>query len=230
MRKPARPAPPPQTRTAVRLEEVRARVGIPSLRAFWTRLVEGQGVGAGWDDPVSYEAVRNYHHNREPTPSYLARVAEVFGFRLEWLVADWGEPTEAEGEFMGQEDPAHPKQLSVGATPGQPRWPFDYHEVARFALIIAWRELAAAEGGPSGKVVEEGVGAWTLTRSGQIFAQLQNAVMEPIRILGLPEPDPKDEAFNDYAVAVAQAIRHYARAHRGRRTDISDTDTPGEKQ
>lgn len=207
MRKPARPAPPPQTGTAERLEKVRARVGIPSLRAFWARLKED------WDDPVSYEAVRNYHHNREPTPSYLARVAEVFGFRLEWLVADRGEPTTAE-QVLIDVDPKHPEQLSCGPMPSRPRWPFDYHEVARFALIMVWRELAAAEGGPSGKVVEKGVGAGILTRSGQLFGEIHNAVMAPIRMLNLPEPDPQDEAFNDYAVAVAQAVRYYARAHR----------------
>ena len=38
--------------------------------------------------------------------------------------------------------------------------------------------------------------------------------MAPIRILDLRDPDLGDEAFNDYAVAVAQAIRYYARAHR----------------
>lgn len=87
MRKPARPAPAPTTGTAKRLEYVRTEVArLPSLRSFWARLLEG------WEGAASYEAVRSYHFNREPPASYLARVAEVFDMRLEWLVTGQGSP------------------------------------------------------------------------------------------------------------------------------------------
>lgn len=70
-----------------RLEDVRALFGIPSLKAFWAQLCEG------WQEKeaVSYEAVRNYHYNRDAPASYLARVSEVFGVSLKWLVTGEGE-------------------------------------------------------------------------------------------------------------------------------------------
>lgn len=74
---------------SARLEKVRAHFDVESKRAFHRRLSDG------WGDSVSYEAVRNYHYDREPPPSYLARVAEVFpDIRIEWLVAGKGEMTE----------------------------------------------------------------------------------------------------------------------------------------
>lgn len=170
----------------------------------------------------SYANVHAYFRGKTKPPlEFIEAAAKELGANPEWIAFEKGWMTErerraaeAEEEILRDADPTHPEQLSIGAMPGRPWWPFDYHEVARFAVIMAWRELVAAEGGPSGKVVEEGVGAGILTRSGQLFAELQNAVMAPIRILGLPQPDLEDEAFNDYAVAVAQAVRYYARAHR----------------
>lgn len=66
--------------------------GIPSLRGFWSRLKEG------WDEPVSYEAVRTYHYDRDPPASYLARVVEVFPelSTIEYLITGKGPRNQAE--------------------------------------------------------------------------------------------------------------------------------------
>jgi hypothetical protein len=80
---PSQPAPQPIGAIARRLERVRTKEGFPTLRAFLSRLKEG------WSGPasaVSYEAVRNYHFDREPPVTYLARVNEVFPqYTLLWL-------------------------------------------------------------------------------------------------------------------------------------------------
>lgn len=94
-RHPARRAPAPKTETAKRLEYVRALSRLPSLRAFHAHLAKN------WqktDGSVSYEAVRNYHYDREPPAQYLARVAAVFGVPLTWLVTGEGQPTTAHDE------------------------------------------------------------------------------------------------------------------------------------
>jgi hypothetical protein len=67
---------------------------MPSLRSFWQRLREG------WDDGVSYEAVRGYHYDREPPAAYLARVAQVFGVRLEWLITGTGPQTNLDAALL----------------------------------------------------------------------------------------------------------------------------------
>ncbi len=95
----AYPSPPPEHPISERLERVRARFRYGSKRAFW------QKVRDGWDKKVSYEAVRTYHHDREPPPSYLARVGEVFGVRLEWLITGKG------GMFAFPEAPGLSKGL-----------------------------------------------------------------------------------------------------------------------
>lgn len=103
-------------RTAFRLEHVRELRGVRSLKEFHQRL--------GGEDFISYAAVRNYHsvhnHSRrtvvrfgEETPKderiapapYLARVADRFGVRLEWLATGEGPVTieEAELQSAGQD-------------------------------------------------------------------------------------------------------------------------------
>lgn len=76
------PDPDPTNEVAARLEYVRAEVGFEnSKRAFWRALCDGWGE----EEAVSYEAALRYHHDRQPPVQYLARVSEVFGFRMEWL-------------------------------------------------------------------------------------------------------------------------------------------------
>ena len=72
---------------ALRLEEARKESGFKDLRAFW-RAVAAEGY------KVSYPAILNYHgrrqEKREPPISYLLRVSEVTGVRLEWLATGQG--------------------------------------------------------------------------------------------------------------------------------------------
>ncbi len=98
-----------QSEYAKRLEDVRETVGI-SLRAWWQRLREGG------DFDLSYESVRQYHQDREPTVSYLARVSSCIGVSLVWLVTGegsrWAEMQEERGElerFMLDLKAAHPE-------------------------------------------------------------------------------------------------------------------------
>jgi hypothetical protein len=74
----------PEIPTAERLEHVRRNVHCVTLRDFWRELtVEG-----GYQ--ISYEAVRNYHHDREPPVDYLVQVAKVFDADLHWLATGQG--------------------------------------------------------------------------------------------------------------------------------------------
>jgi len=100
-RRSTRPTPTPKTDVARRLEDVRTLSGLPSLRSFWSKLVDGQAVA----ERVSYEAARNYHFDRDPPASYLVRVSQVFGVSLEWLLTGKGEvarPTYYESVFRAQ--------------------------------------------------------------------------------------------------------------------------------
>jgi hypothetical protein len=80
------------TTQAGRLEQVREAVGAGNIRDFWKLLMERAPGGYS----ISYEAVRNYHAGREAPVSYLVRVADAFGFRLEWLASGSGPRTQAE--------------------------------------------------------------------------------------------------------------------------------------
>lgn len=83
-RRPAQPPPPPETPMAERLEQVRTTIArAPSLREFWRQVSDGWPEGVG--EPVSYEAVRNYHYNRDAPVSYLVAVSKVFGVPLSFL-------------------------------------------------------------------------------------------------------------------------------------------------
>ncbi|MEJ2206042.1 MAG: hypothetical protein P8170_18255 [Gemmatimonadota bacterium] len=74
----------PEIAIAERLEHVRGHVNCGTLRDFWRELTADGGY------QVSYEAVRNYHHDREPPVEYLVQVARVFGVDLEWLATGDG--------------------------------------------------------------------------------------------------------------------------------------------
>lgn len=81
-----------------RLDTVRSKTGL-DLRSFWRRLVDPHEDGTfGWskdDDDESpryiYRTAMRYHRGeRTPEIDYLARVAEVFEVRIEWLVTGRG--------------------------------------------------------------------------------------------------------------------------------------------
>jgi len=86
---------------AKRLERVRGLFGL-SLRAWWDRLKE-RG-----DLDLSYESVRQYHQDREPTVSYLVAVAKTFHISLIWLIS-------GEGPILQQDDQGELVQELFGA-------------------------------------------------------------------------------------------------------------------
>jgi len=115
--------PTPPFPTAVRLERVRRELFGGSLLAFreelchhaplqsdvWKKAdAESTKDARPWptsDDgtySVSYEACRNYHHDRLAPAHYYGQVSHVFGVSLEWLVLGTGEMQ------------AGPKGMSVG--------------------------------------------------------------------------------------------------------------------
>jgi len=63
-----------------RLEHVRAHFGFETLREFYRELTETEGFG------FSYEALRNYHYDRDPPVPYLGAVSRRFGVSLDFLV------------------------------------------------------------------------------------------------------------------------------------------------
>lgn len=147
-----------------------------------------------------------YHWKREPPPSYLARVAEVFGVRIEWLVTGEGRVTVAEEQAA--------RGTPVGAIPGQVYPPIDrLQPYALSALLSAWSTIAEGQPGPLGRVVDDGSGR---TLSGHTWHELQLAVLAPLNRLikaGLfgSGMGGNYEAFSDYAAAVALALRRYSR-------------------
>jgi len=84
-----------------RLEEVRKVRGYKDLKSFHDALKVGE-------NDYSYAAVLNYHgqrERREPPTSYLLRVSEVTGARIEWLVTGDGpmfpDPVGFEADLTG---------------------------------------------------------------------------------------------------------------------------------
>ncbi|MGI9628452.1 MAG: hypothetical protein ACR2QM_16585, partial [Longimicrobiales bacterium] len=65
----------PETQTASRLEFIRSKVHCSTLREFWRELTKD-------DYEISYEAVRNYHYDREPPVDYLVQVSTAFDVNL----------------------------------------------------------------------------------------------------------------------------------------------------
>jgi hypothetical protein len=76
----------PEIATAERLEFVRNQSHCDTLRDFWRELTTNSGY------QVSYEAARNYHHDREPPVDYLVQVARTFDVELKWLATGEGNP------------------------------------------------------------------------------------------------------------------------------------------
>jgi len=92
---------------AVRLERVRLESEhADSLWEFWKALCEQPpgDVAAKVDDEgnyqISYEAVRNYHHDRHAPGHYYAQVSAVFDVRLEWLLGAGGGMTRTEDSAL----------------------------------------------------------------------------------------------------------------------------------
>ena len=79
--------------TVERLEWVREECGYPNLKAFWKALT------ADGAYQISYEAARKYHMSRAAPADYLARVADVCGVGLLWLVTGEGKQLVSQQEI-----------------------------------------------------------------------------------------------------------------------------------
>ena len=99
---PPRKAPSAVTERAQRLELLRFTRGLESVREFWHELQhEGHS--------ISYEAVRNYHRDRDAPVDYYVAVASVFSVNLIWLLTGRGDMERAVAALDGDdtsEDPA----------------------------------------------------------------------------------------------------------------------------
>jgi hypothetical protein len=89
----SQPDPQPTNPISERLEYVRTRAGVETLKDFWRKLT-AQHPDDSEPFSVSYPSVRLYHFNRDPPVSYLSRVSRVFGFKLDWLASGVGPKTE----------------------------------------------------------------------------------------------------------------------------------------
>ena len=85
-----KPADAPSIPTAKRLEFVRDRLGIGTIRGFLDRLTNDG------DYVITYDTARRYHRDREAPAKYLLQVSKVFFFDILWLISGEGYPTEAE--------------------------------------------------------------------------------------------------------------------------------------
>lgn len=87
---------------------------VPSLKDFWRAL---GGTDPGDEENLAgcgYEAVRNYHYDREAPLSYLQRVAEVFpGINPEWLFLGEGPITRAQAASVRQPPAATEETTTV---------------------------------------------------------------------------------------------------------------------
>lgn len=186
---------------AKRLEQVRKRYGIRSIRAFWQKLVEEGGVD------VTYAGARFYHTSREAPVSYLEGVTKAFPeVRMDWLTTGRGEMTEAEEEAARRSYewdtaewlPREPMQLLKEGFPelDSASTPVA-HLVFSLATDIVLRQ-AAHEG-------VDDVGESFITKTGRlirgwVYAPFSNAYFS------MPHPDIRDPAFERYAVAALHAL------------------------
>lgn len=200
-----------------RLEHVREHIAeAPNLRDFWRRLLEHEDPPIS--EPFSYDAVRTWHADREPPISYVTRVAEVFDMTLHWLLTGRDPMTvqaaldnhfrEVEREVarrLEEEREEGPRPYFIGGVPGQEVMPMD--DLTRNGLIAVWQEVVRLRDEELGEILENG-----RTRGGQLWYDLQRAVAMPLNVLELPLPTERYDPFDDYAVAVAVALRRYVRA------------------
>ena len=111
-----------------RLEAVRTRSRLSTLRDFWRALTEDGTF------KISYEAVRNYHADRDPPVEYLVRVSDQFAVSLPWLATGRGHP------WPGDPDIARASKAAKAA----PREEFEQALREVFAQFTTLPSLAAA--------------------------------------------------------------------------------------
>ena len=141
------PKPAPEGLISGRLERVRERFEVPSVRAFWVAIVGLHTNEAGadaytWEHSkrrgyprVSYEAARTYHYDRDPPVEYLVRVSGVYGVRLEWLAGfDQGEMTDGDERLRMAEE---------GLMPSPEEQPLDFIQARIDVVFPEYEDLAA---------------------------------------------------------------------------------------
>jgi hypothetical protein len=180
-----------------RLEEVRKAAGFDSLHAFWQRLTSG-------DYHVSYEALRNYHFNRQPTLEYLAQVARAFGYRLEWLVygeepkltADWVETIRSGGRAPGGVD--------LEALLDE-RFPYyaGLRPDARAAVGLTMLRLSRALRWRFPDITDE----HHQRRRDELIDEVGSFVRRVVRMLYNPTTGPATDRLDDFVIGVAIAVR-----------------------
>lgn len=193
MRKPAKAAPAPIIPTARRLEQIREASDFQSLRAFWGHVLDGWR--DEYDHPValSYEAVRTYHYDKPAPASYLARVAALFGYRLDWLVTGEGARTQAEASVTQRAvellDPKLDAVLSFNR----------YTPATRAVFDETWRRIVAGIHAPEGGLSEVDVTA--------VGFQLWRLIDIVPELFGFRHADElSDREINDFYRAMLHAL------------------------
>lgn len=203
-----------------RLERARKAAGYDTLKAFYRAVTEGEPSFS-----VSYPAVINYHgqgKEREAPVSYLVRVAQITGVRLEWLIKGEGEmlaEPASEAENGCEETlPAFVEPLAQAVAQSLEREPDVWYR-----LVVLPRkflnQLPLAEklrGGVRAMLEELGTqfvtaspeegagGIWT--EDVDRFAQDVDRLMRfPYERLGFPE-DPSSFRYNQYVMSLVQAL------------------------
>ena len=185
MKRPSHPTPPPQTPQAKRLEYIRTQNGFLSLRSFRDRVVEGWRDGDG-PMSVSYEAVRTYHYDAKTGAwaPYLARVAALFGYRVEWLITG--------------EEPMY-RGAAKALTPGPDR----VREVALKKVVLLWMDTP-------GRALVDASPAWLTSLTG---AFMELAVDEMRKDPTLADDDARAEAsFIELLEVIGKAVAAPLRA------------------
>jgi len=114
-----------------RLEQVRNRVRSSTLRDFWRELTS--------DDEyrISYEAVRNYHGDRDPPVDYLVRVSDVFHVNLPWLATGRGHPWPNDPEIGRRAEGAISKEPAAEFEPALSEVFWHYEALTSVAKAVA---------------------------------------------------------------------------------------------
>lgn len=161
---------------------------------------------------ATYGGVRQYvaGNIQNPRIELLRAIAEVLQVRPEWLAFGEGEMTEKAQRVAEAAQQAAAPALSQ--IPGATNAPLD--DFAGAALTATWKTLSGRYSRDElSEKVEEGEGPVTVSEpipfTLYLYARLHHAVLQPLAFLGLDIE--RGDALNDYASAVAVAIRQYAR-------------------
>ena len=192
---------------SVRLEHVRTRTGHPDVKAFWEALCKE------WEAPTSYESARFYHmRGRAPSVEYVTRVSDRFGVSLDYLLKGdgpmfWSEVIQEQGwavvsvdDVEGADEAGWRKLERVwSAFPPIRSLPAG----TRLLFIDVWAAYSNIGW------VEPSIYYALDEAFGQRLAALILAPFEPG-----PAPHTATDEFNDFAVAMLQALKLATRVPR----------------